>query len=151
MLLGQVQVVRHFQHYRNLSGQSAGSANILLRDAGAVQPVEHAEHAEHASVGAQEGDGQQLFRLVLGDDLQIHASHLPEIVGPEDFPGPQCPRGDALGKHGIHTLRLTPIDGISNVELPVFEQGDKTSAETEKVGGANHEGLKKMFEVTART
>ena len=52
VLLGQVQVVRHFKHHRNLGGQSAGAANILLRDAGAVQPVEHAEHSQDAPFGA---------------------------------------------------------------------------------------------------
>ena len=74
-----------------------------------------------------------------------------EIVGPKDFPGPQSPRGDAFRKNCIHTLRLTPVDGMADAELAVFKQGDEAPAEAEKIGGAHHESLKEMFEVAART
>src|SRR5271163_3227273 len=53
VLLGQVEVVRYFEDHRDLSGQGASAANILLGDAGAVEPIENAEHAEHAALGAQ--------------------------------------------------------------------------------------------------
>ena len=50
---GLVQVVGNFEHYRNLGGQGAGTANILAGDTGIVQAVEHSEHAEDTAVSAQ--------------------------------------------------------------------------------------------------
>ena len=41
------------------------------------------------------------------------------------------------------------VDGIAHVELPVFEQGNKATAETEEISGADHESLQKMLEVAA--
>ncbi len=73
---GLMQVVGDFEHHGNLRGQGAGAANILLRDAGVVEAVEHAEHAEHFSVGAEQRDGQQLPGLILRENLQVRAGQL---------------------------------------------------------------------------
>ena len=101
-----VQVVGDFEHHRNLGGQGAGPANILLRNAGVIETIEHSEHAEHFSVGAEQGDREQLPGLVLRDHLQIRAGQLGEIVGPENFFFPQGAGGDALRENGIDAPRL---------------------------------------------
>src|SRR5580658_1368682 len=53
LLFGEMEVVRHFQDHGDLRRQGAGAANVLLRDARAVETVKHAEHAEQPSLGSQ--------------------------------------------------------------------------------------------------
>ena len=67
MLLRQMQIARNLQHHGNLVGKRAGTANIFLRNAGAVQPVEHGKHAQHSAVGPEQRHGQELVHMVLGD------------------------------------------------------------------------------------
>ncbi len=66
VLLRRIQIAGHFQHDRGLIGERAGAANIFLRDAGAVEPVEDAEPSEHAPGGTQQRNGQKLLHLEAG-------------------------------------------------------------------------------------
>src|SRR6202035_3950594 len=63
-----------------------------------------------------------------------------------------CAQGaadDALRVNGIHAAGLALVNSVANAELPVFEQGDEAPAKAEKIGGADHERLQKMFEIAA--
>src|SRR5208282_1591004 len=51
---GLVQVMGDFHHHRNLRRQSAGTANVLARNAGTIQAVEHSKHTEHTAVRTQQ-------------------------------------------------------------------------------------------------
>ena len=146
-----VQIVSDFKHHRDLGGEGAGAANILLRNPSVVQTVEHAEHAQHFSVSAQQGHGQQLLGLVLCHHFEIHASELGQIVGPEYFLLTQGAGGDALWKNCVHSPRMAANDGTANPEHAIFKQSDKAPAVAEKIGGAHHERLQKMFEIAAGT
>ena len=53
VLRGLMQAVGNFKSHRNLGGESAGTANILLRDARFIEAIEHAEHSQQPSLGAQ--------------------------------------------------------------------------------------------------
>ena len=52
----------------------------------------------------------------------------------------------------VSTRRGSPSsNSIAHAELAVFEQSDEAPAIAEKIGGAHHERLQKMFEVAAGT
>ncbi len=146
-----VQVAGDFEHHRNLRSEGASAANVVLRNAGVVETIEHSKHAEHFPLSAHQRDREQLLGVILREDLQVRAGHLCQIVRPEDFLFTQRAGSDAFRENSIHAPRLAPDDGPANPELAVFEQGYEAAAIAEKIGGAYHERLKRMFEVCAGT
>src|SRR5579862_272565 len=149
ILFRLMKITCHLEYHGDLRGEGAGAANILLRDSALIKAVEHSEHAEQNPIGAEQRDGEQLARLVLGNHLLVHTPDLGEIIGPEDFLFPQSAGGDAFGKDVIQPLGMSADGGIAYVEFSAFMEADKTAAEAEKIGGAHDEGLQGMFEVAA--
>ena len=56
VLLGLVKIVSDLEDNRNLGGESAGAANILLRDARAVEAIEHGTESKHLPVRPEQRD-----------------------------------------------------------------------------------------------
>ena len=54
VLLRQMKIAGRLQRHRNLRRQHARGTNVLLRDAGPVQPIQHPEHAQHFAAGVQQ-------------------------------------------------------------------------------------------------
>ena len=58
VLFGLMEIAGHLQRDRHLRRQSAGATDLLLRNAGVVEPVQHSEHAQHFAFGIEQRDGQ---------------------------------------------------------------------------------------------
>ncbi len=58
VLFGLMKIASYLQRHRNLRCQGPGPANLLLRDAGLIDPVQHSEHSQDFAVGIEQRDGQ---------------------------------------------------------------------------------------------
>ena len=58
VLFGLMEIASHLQCDRHLRRQGAGATDLLRRNAGAVEPVQHPEHAQHFAFGIEKRDGQ---------------------------------------------------------------------------------------------
>ncbi len=117
MEFGLVQVVRYFEHHRNLRSQGAGAANILREMPVSSRRSSTPNMPSTLPSAPSSGTASNCRAWYWAMTVQIRAGLLSEIVGPEDFFGAQGAGGDALGKTCIHALRLAPIDGYSEREI----------------------------------
>ena len=85
VLFGLMKIAGHLEGDRNLSRQGPGATDVLLRNAGAVEPIQNSEHAQHFAFGIEQRDGQELPHLELAQHFQVGSGDFGGVVGPEDF------------------------------------------------------------------
>ena len=150
VLFGLMQIARHFQRDRNLRRQSPGTTNVLLRDAGLIDPVEHAEHSQNFALGIEQRDRQQLPYVELGQDFQVRAGDFAGLVRPENLLVEEGPAGGSGRKQEIHLLLLAVFCRPAHVEGAVFKQPDEAASEAEEIRGAQRKLLQELIQLADR-
>ncbi len=105
VLFGLMEIASHLQRDGNLRRQGPGPANLLLRDAGLIEPVQHTEHSQDFALGIEQRDSQQLLYIELGQDFLVRPGDFAGLVRPENFFVEQGLAGGSGGKQEIHLLR----------------------------------------------
>ena len=113
-----------------------------------VETVEHPKHAHHVAVGAQHGNGKELFDFELRDGFEIRAGELGDVVAPEDLFRDQRLGSDTLGESQIDPARGAFFGAEPDPEGAVFEEPDKAASESEKIGSAHNESFQKFIQVS---
>src|SRR6476661_3253828 len=150
MLFGLVEIAGCLQRNSNLRRQRARAANILRRDAGSIQPVQHTKHAQDLTLRVEQRDGQQLPHLELGQRLQIYSWDLARIVRPEDFPGQQRLADGPSGKDEVYALGAAIFGGPTHMEGAFFQQSDEAAGKAEEIRCAQSKSLQELVKLADR-
>src|SRR5450631_768657 len=135
MLLGLVQVMGKFESDGNLSGQSAGAADVFVVNRTGLDAVEHSEHPEHIAVRTEQGDSEELADMKSTDEIQVGAWNLGGVFGEEDTFLFQRAGRDAVVERDIDGTGQAVLHSPSNVKGGVVEEPDEAAPEPEETGG----------------
>src|SRR6266516_3849909 len=142
-----MQVTIILEHDCGLIRQGTRAANVLLRNPGAVQPLQHTEHPKQPPVRAQQGHGQKLMHLMFRHYFNVDPGSSTGLVGPEHFLGSQRFRGNSLGKRRVYPPWLPSFDSVTNLKLVILQQRNEASPETQEARGSYHKSLQEVFEI----
>ena len=120
VLFGLMEIASHLQRDGNLRRQGAGATNLLLRDAGLIEPVQHPEHSQHFALGIEQRDSQQLPYIERGQDVLVRPGDFAGLVRPENFLVEQSLAGGSRRKQEIHLPFLAVFCCPAHVERRRF-------------------------------
>ena len=73
-----MQIAHYFERDSYLACQSTGAPDVLLRDAGLSQAIEHSKHAHHIAISAEQGHGEQLLEAFFAPPNELRLAELTE-------------------------------------------------------------------------
>src|SRR6266851_8964289 len=147
MLFGLMKIASYLQRHCNLRCQGPGPTNLLRRDAGLIDPVEHAEHSQDFALSVEKRDSQQLSHFELSQDFQVCPGDFFGIVRPENLLVEEGLAGRSGGKLEIYWPLLTVFGRLAHVEGAVFEQPDEAAPEPEEIRRPQRKLLQELVQL----